>query len=131
MSQFTIDIDTGGTFTDGFFSRGQEYVTVKVDTTPHDLTVCFNQCIKEGAKKFGYDDVEAFLKQTMLIRLSTTIGTNSLIQRTGPKLGLIVTKGYEETLYQDNNPVLGFVLDRELVIGVDEAVPPSFWLVQR
>lgn len=122
MSQFTIDIDTGGTFTDGFFSRGQEYVTVKVDTTPHDLTVCFNQCIKEGAKKFGYDDVEAFLKQTMLIRLSTTIGTNSLIQRTGPKLGLIVTKGYEETLYQDNNPVLGFVLDRELVIGVDEAV---------
>ena len=97
-------------------------MTVKVDTTPHDLTVCFNQCIKEGAKKFGYDDVEAFLKQTMLIRLSTTIGTNSLIQRTGPKLGLIVTKGYEETLYQDNNPVLGFVLDRELVIGVDEAV---------
>lgn len=122
MPKYTIDIDTGGTFTDGFFTCGNEYVTVKVDTTPHDLTVCFNQCIKEGAKKFGYDDVEAFLKQTLLIRLSTTIGTNALIQRTGPKLGLIVTKGYESSLYQENNPVLGFILEPDLVIGVNEAV---------
>lgn len=60
MAQFTIDIDTGGTFTDGFFTQGDSYVTVKVDTTPHDLTVCFNHCIREGASRFGYEKVDAF-----------------------------------------------------------------------
>lgn len=38
---YTVDIDVGGTLTDGLFSDGQTAVAVKVDTTPHDLTVCF------------------------------------------------------------------------------------------
>ena len=48
---FTIDIDTGGTFTDGFFTRVGEFKTAKVLTTPHDLTVCLADCIKEGATR--------------------------------------------------------------------------------
>ncbi len=122
VPQFTIDIDTGGTFTDGFFTRGEKYETVKVDTTPHDFTVGFNKCIEEGARRFGYENVEEFLRQTKTIRLSTTVGTNSLIQRTGPKLGLIVTKGYEKTLYQEKNPILHYLVDPELVIGIRENV---------
>ncbi|MBI5441028.1 MAG: hypothetical protein HY900_07445, partial [Deltaproteobacteria bacterium] len=47
----TIDIDTGGTFTDGFFTRDGEVKAVKVLTTPHDLTECFLECIKAGAAK--------------------------------------------------------------------------------
>ena len=39
--RFTIDIDTGGTFTDGFFFHKDRTTIVKVPTTPHDLTVCF------------------------------------------------------------------------------------------
>ena len=27
----TVDVDTGGTFTDGFATRGEEMATVKVD----------------------------------------------------------------------------------------------------
>ena len=42
---FTIDIDTGGTFTDGFMTADDRDELVKVDTTPHDLTVCFLNCI--------------------------------------------------------------------------------------
>ncbi len=122
MSYFTIDIDTGGTFTDGFFTSGDSYKTVKVDTTPHDLTVCFNNCIAEGAKRFGFDNVEEFLLQTKTIRLSSTVGTNSLIQLTGPKLGLIVTEGYESSLYQEKNPILRYLIDPELVIGMKESV---------
>ena len=30
---------------------------VKVDTTPHDFTVCFFECLKEGAKQLGFDDL--------------------------------------------------------------------------
>ncbi|MED4600550.1 hydantoinase/oxoprolinase family protein [Paenibacillus validus] len=118
MSQFTVDIDTGGTFTDGFFTQGGKYETVKVDTTPHDLTVCFNQCIAEGARRFGFENVGDFLLQTKTIRLSTTVGTNSLIQRTGPKLGLIVTEGFDRSLYQEKNPVLNFLVEPELVVGI-------------
>ena len=42
---FTIDIDTGGTFTDGFFTFGNEFRTIKTQTTPHNLTICFLECI--------------------------------------------------------------------------------------
>jgi N-methylhydantoinase A len=122
MTKYTVDIDTGGTFTDGFFTAGNRYEVVKVDTTPHDLTVCFNNCIAEGAKRFGFTDVRRFLKETKTIRLSTTVGTNSIIQRTGPKLGLIVSAGEEETLYQTNNPLLHFLLQPEMVVGIEESV---------
>lgn len=95
---FTIDIDTGGSFTDGFLTAGDRVEQVKVDTTPHDLTVCFLDCITEGANRLGIS-VEKLLSRTAAIRYSTTIGTNSLLQRNGPKLGLIVTEGYADTLY--------------------------------
>ncbi|MGB2855619.1 MAG: hydantoinase/oxoprolinase family protein [Dehalococcoidia bacterium] len=95
---FTIDIDTGGSFTDGFLTAGDRVEQVKVDTTPHDLTVCFLDCIAEGANRLGIS-VEKLLSRTAVIRYSTTIGTNSLLQRNGPKLGLIVTEGYADTLY--------------------------------
>lgn len=123
QAQYTVDIDTGGTFTDGFFSYGDQFEVVKVDTTPHDLTICFNNCIREGAKRFGFEDVSDFLTKTKTIRLSTTVGTNSLIQKTGPKLGIIVTKGHEKTLYQDgDNPILNYLIQPEMVVSIDEQV---------
>ncbi|UCV07039.1 hydantoinase/oxoprolinase family protein [Dechloromonas denitrificans] len=91
---FTVDIDTGGTFTDGFITRGDQFRTVKTPTTPHDLTVCFMECIKESAKAFAVP-LGDFLYDTDIIRFSNTIGTNSIIQRDGPKIGLIVTAGFE------------------------------------
>ena len=91
---FTIDIDTGGTFTDGFVTRGDDFRTVKTSTTPHDLTICFMECIKESAKAFSLPLPE-FLRSTEIIRFSNTIGTNSIIQRDGAKIGLIVTAGHE------------------------------------
>lgn len=45
---YTIDIDT-----DGFFVQNQRVETVRVATSPHDLTVCFLKCILAGAKRFG------------------------------------------------------------------------------
>jgi N-methylhydantoinase A/acetophenone carboxylase len=95
--KYTIDIDTGGTFTDGFFVGDSQVKTVKVSTTPHDLTVCFMECIKAGAELFhvGVDDL---LANTDVIRFSTTIGTNTLIERNGTKIGLLVSQGQEEGL---------------------------------
>ncbi len=116
---FTMDIDTGGTFTDGFLTCGEQIQKVKVDTTPHDFTECLLNCIEAGASRFGIS-MEEFLKQTEVIRFSCTIGTNALIQKNGPKLGLIVTKGHERRLYAHEDPVpaLGLLVARDMVEGV-------------
>ena len=87
--KFTIDIDNGGTFTDGFFTSDGRIEWVKVDTTPHDLTVCFLKCIEEGAERFGVP-VRQMLRETEVIRFSTTHATNTLLQKSGPRLGLIL-----------------------------------------
>ena len=89
---YTIDIDTGGTFTDGFFVSGERVEPVKVPTSPHDLTICFLECIKAGAERFGVS-VEDLLHDTDIIRFSNTIGTNTIINRDGSRLGLLVTAG--------------------------------------
>ena len=91
---YTIDIDTGGTFTDGFFVSGERVEPVKVPTSPHDLTICFLECIKAGAERFGLS-VEDLLYETDIIRFSNTIGTNTIINRDGSRLGLLVTAGRE------------------------------------
>lgn len=119
--RFIIDIDNGGTFTDGFFTGDGKIEWVKVDTTPHDLSVCFLKCIEEGAEKFGIT-VPQLLHETEVIRFSTTHATNTLIQRSGPRLGLIVTRDFEKNLYSSNakSPALDFIIPSEMVVGVDE-----------
>ena len=39
------------------------------------------------------------LSQTDTLRYSTTIATNALVERKGPKLGLLTTMGHEDTIY--------------------------------
>lgn len=122
----TISIDTGGTFTDGFFWDGERAESVKVETTPHDLTVCFFNCIEQGSKRFDFKSLTDMLKKTEVIRYSTTIGSNLLIQKTGPKMGLIVTRGYERTLYKEKGKpqVIDFLIPGDMIIGIEEEVDP-------
>ena len=121
---FTIDIDTGGTFTDGFFTRDGEIKTVKVLTTPHDLTVCLADCIKEGAEQFGVSLTE-MLANTDIVRYSSTTGVNTLITRRGSKIGLIVSKGYKDSLYatepKEAEPVFSLI-SKDLILEVEEAI---------
>ncbi len=95
---YTIDIDVGGTFSDFFFRKDSEIVVVKTPTTRYDLGVCFMRGLEEAAKQISLS-LEQLLQDTETIRYSTTIGTNSLIERSGPKLGLITTSGFEDTIY--------------------------------
>jgi len=121
---FTIDIDTGGTFTDGFFTKEGLFKTAKVLTTPHDLTVCLADCIKEGAKLFDIS-VSQMLANTDVVRYSTTTGVNALITRQGAKIGLIVTKGFKNFLYADDvkeaEPVFSLV-SKDLIEELDEEI---------
>lgn len=113
----TVSVDTGGTFTDGYFTRSGKSTRVKVDTTPHDFAECFRECLTEGAKAMGYPSLKALLLETDALRFSSTLGTNSIIQRSGPRIGLIVSTGASESLYGAGTPALyDLFLRRELVI---------------
>jgi acetophenone carboxylase len=117
---YSVDIDVGGTLTDGIFTDGSRVVCAKVDSTTHDLTVCLFDCLTQGATQLGFADLRSFLEQVELLRWSTTITSNVVAEQRGPKIGLIVSKGHESDLYgQGVSPVLGRVIEKANVIGID------------
>lgn len=96
---FSINVDIGGTFTDFFSAQeGGEVKITKTPTTNYDLSVGFMKGVKELSRMFGLG-LNDFLQQTDAVRYCTTLGTNALIERTGPKLGLITTAGFEDTIF--------------------------------
>jgi N-methylhydantoinase A/oxoprolinase/acetone carboxylase beta subunit len=92
----SIDIDVGGTFTDLVLNYQNQTIIRKVPTTPYDLSVCFANVIQEGAQAMGMQ-MESLLPNIDMIRYSTTIALNRLLERKGPRLGLITTEGHEDT----------------------------------
>lgn len=92
-----IDIDVGGTFTDLVLTWDDQRIIAKAPTTPYDLSVGFLDVLNDGADQLGQaiDDV---LPQVEIVRYSTTVAMNRLIQRTGPRLGLIATEGHEDAI---------------------------------
>jgi N-methylhydantoinase A len=119
---YSLDIDVGGTFTDGFFTDGTTVKTAKVLTTPHDVTEGFLDCVRLGSKQFDLE-LDEFLRRTSVARLSTTIGTNLLVQRKGARIGLLVTAGAEKTLYGTApSHALGRIAPADMVLGITEAV---------
>ena len=117
---YTVDIDTGGTMTDGLVWDGTSLVSIKVDTTPHDLTVSFREVLAEAARSLGFgDDLGAFLDQVALVRWTSTITSNTLAERKGAKLGLLVRRGEERSLYGDGpSPAVGTLVAEHDVIGL-------------
>ncbi|TVT58883.1 hydantoinase/oxoprolinase family protein [Amycolatopsis rhizosphaerae] len=88
---FTIDIDTGGTFTDGLIAdHARETVhVVKVPSTPHDPTLALLDCVTEAARRLDLT-VPALLRDTTVLRYANTIATNAVIERRGAKVGVLV-----------------------------------------
>jgi N-methylhydantoinase A len=118
---YTIDIDTGGTFTDGVVVRGADVRSVKVPTTPHDLTVCLAACIEACAEAFD-QPVDVLLAHTDIVRFCNTIGTNTLIQRDGAKIGLILTRGHEGLAPSEVHETPAALVAPDLVAGLGEAM---------
>jgi N-methylhydantoinase A len=117
---FNIGVDTGGTFTDAFIADedGGRW-TVKVPTTPHDLTVCFAEAIEASAQAVGLARHD-LLRRTAVIRFSSTIATNTALTRSGPKLGLLVTAGGAAP----EAKLMRFI-EPDMITGIAEAVSPD------
>jgi N-methylhydantoinase A/oxoprolinase/acetone carboxylase beta subunit len=93
----SIDIDVGGTFTDLVLNYNGKALIKKSPTTPYDLSVCFTRVIEDGAAALGMK-IEDLLPAIEMIRYSTTIALNRLIEKKGPRLGLITTEGHEDVV---------------------------------
>lgn len=113
--RYTADIDTGGTFTDGYFSDGDRYWMAKVETTPHDFTVGFLACLEQGARRIGLADLRALLRRCEAIRFCTTLTTNALVEGRGTRLGLIASRGLPAEIED-----LDRLVTPELVAELDE-----------
>src|SRR5436853_1328928 len=92
-----IDIDVGGTFTDLVLTWDDKRITAKAPTTPYDLSVGFLDVLTDGAEQMG-QSIDELLPQIELVRYSTTVAMNRLIERKGPRLGLITTEGHEDAV---------------------------------
>lgn len=90
-----INIDNGGTLTDFCALDGGKIYHTKSLTTPFDLSKCFFDGLRKLAKAIYGDEaqVDELLQTTDYIRYSTTQGTNALVERKGPRLGLLLEKG--------------------------------------
>jgi N-methylhydantoinase A len=86
-----INIDNGGTLTDICVWDGESFSFTKTLTTPFDLSQClFDGIEKASANLYGEKDLVRLLHRTQHIRYSTTQGTNALVERKGPALGVVV-----------------------------------------
>ena len=119
-----INIDNGGTLTDFCFVDDGEVRYTKTLTTPYDLSRClFDGLAKVSELAYGQPQLATLLQSTDCIRYSTTQGTNALVQRSGPQLGLLVTdatlvEGLAATQAQEDL-LAALVGDRWGVIGLD------------
>ena len=92
-TRYVIDIDIGGTYTDAIVSHGGGAAYFKTDTTPSDLSLCFEDALQKGAVQMGFSNIGLFLRKILVIRLSTSLSTNTLLERKGERVGLLLTKG--------------------------------------
>ncbi|OGQ66210.1 MAG: hypothetical protein A2W73_01600 [Deltaproteobacteria bacterium RIFCSPLOWO2_12_55_13] len=97
QQQYIVGVDTGGTFTDVVVMGGSgEIWTAKAPTTPDDFSRGVMDALEEAAKVVGVRRGQ-LLGRTALLKHGSTVATNALITHSGVKVGLIATKGFEDT----------------------------------
>lgn len=85
-----INIDNGGTLTDICVLKDGEVYNTKTLTTPYDLSKCFFEGLRSVSKiVYNEENVTRLLSEVDYIRYSTTLGTNAIVERKGPKLGVV------------------------------------------
>ncbi|MBN2575017.1 MAG: hydantoinase/oxoprolinase family protein [Deltaproteobacteria bacterium] len=94
----SIDIDVGGTFTDALVTADGRVAKAKASTTSYNLSVGFLRALESAAAELG-TDLASLLAATEMVRYSTTVAFNRLLERKGPRLGLVTTAGFEDTIY--------------------------------
>ena len=124
-----LGVDVGGTFTDLllFNEQNGELRLLKTPSTPQDQSIGVMTGISEliAASKIAPNEINALLH-------GTTVSTNIVLEEKGAKVGLLVTKDFEQVLHlarsRTPGPLTGWMImekpdplaDLELTRGVSE-----------
>jgi N-methylhydantoinase A len=96
---YLVGIDIGGTFTDcAIVDKGGRLLTAKVPSTPADFSRGMMDALGAGAQALGLP-LERFCREIAFLSHGTTVGTNTIIQKKGAKVGLITTRGHEDVIH--------------------------------
>src|SRR3954463_11655323 len=137
---YLVGIDIGGTFTDcAIVDRAGKLLTTKVPSTPPDFARGMLDALGAGAQSLGLS-LDDFCRDISFLSHGTTVGTNTIIQKRGAKVGLITTKGHEDAIHimrgsrgyggRDIRKVVHFpetskpapIVPKKLIRGVSERV---------
>jgi N-methylhydantoinase A len=118
-----LSIDIGGTFTDCFLEWDGRHIEAKSLTTHHNLAVGFLEAVSRAAEEAGKGAPE-LLAAVDSVRYGTTLGTNALIERKGPRIGVLVTAGFESGLRLSRGRGYGEGLPRHLQVDMGRATRP-------
>ena len=92
-----VSVDIGGTFTDCFLAYDGQYIEAKALTTHHNLASGFMEALANACAEVNLP-VRDVLSSVDAVRYATTLGTNTLIERKGPRIGLVTTAGFESSV---------------------------------
>lgn len=91
--KLSVGIDIGGTFTDVVLMGDRRGILAKykVDTTPAALENCFIHGLERASGDRAPGDIARLLH-------ATTVATNTVLEGTGARTALLVTKGFRDVL---------------------------------
>jgi N-methylhydantoinase A len=96
---YLVGIDIGGTFTDcAIVDAAGKLLTTKVPSTPQDFSRGMMDALGAGAQALGLS-LDGFCRAISFLSHGTTVGTNTIIQKRGARVGLITTKGHEDAIH--------------------------------
>ncbi len=105
VAPYGIGIDTGGTFTDLVRIDGAGRLdfekSFSTPDAPEDAVFDVLRRLAAGEAT----DLRGLLADTERFGHGTTVSTNALIQRKGARVGLITTRGFEDTLVIARGPI--------------------------
>lgn len=99
MPGYLCGVDIGGTFTDCVVvDESGAVVTTKAPSTPHDFSLGMMAALEESALKLGLS-LPDLARSIVRLCHGTTVGTNTIIQHRGARVGLISTRGHNDVIH--------------------------------
>jgi N-methylhydantoinase A len=132
MSQVLIGVDVGGTHTDACVAVGAELVRAKAFTTHDDYSRGLIDALAVAAERLDRS-LEELLSAADALVNGTTVVTNALTELRGARVGVIITRGFRDTLrfaggarrpvYDDQLQVTPpDVAPRDCILEIDERI---------
>lgn len=96
--KYMVGVDVGGTFTDLILIDQEGNMgVVKVPSTPADPSIAVMSALERVGSTLD-QGLKEFLAQVARICHGTTVSTNTVLTRTGAKMGMLTTKGFRDVL---------------------------------